>query len=417
MSRLPRSGSFVSASVVVFAIVCSAAALFMELWVIVPAPIYHLWLIAVLASEWSLHIGFVGLGGALLGAFTARRGRGAYAGLAVLCGMLAFAISLYPLLSAWRAAASHKVEISAVRNLFASASPAPGAAQTFEFANVDGRALQLDAYLPDAPPSSEGQTQAITHRPAVVVIHGGSWRSGERSDFPQWNAWLAARGYVVFDIDYRLAPQPNWQTATEDVKHAVIWVKQHAQQFGIDPAAIALLGRSAGGHLALLAAYSAVAPEMRMNDKANASVRAVVALYAPTDLRWGYEHPANQRVIDGPETLRRFTGGTPDTIPEIYRHASPVSYADRNLPPTLLIHGGRDQLVRDEHMSLLMRSLQSSHDNDTHAGGGSPHKAILLPYAQHGFDYNFNGWGAQVTQPVLLDFLDTHLRKVPSGSR
>jgi hypothetical protein len=82
-----------------------------------------------------------------------------------------------------------------------------------------------------------------------------------------------------------------------------------------------------------------------------------------------------------------------------------------------LIHGGRDQLVRDEHMSLLMRSLQSSHDNDTHAGGRSPHKAILLPYAQHGFDYNFNGWGAQVTQPVLLDFLDTHLREVPSGSR
>ncbi|MGI9105039.1 MAG: alpha/beta hydrolase fold domain-containing protein [Pyrinomonadaceae bacterium] len=396
----------------VFALGCSVAAFCTELWVVIPAPFYQLWLVAVVASEWSLHIGLIGLGGALMGTLAARQGgRKARGRVSLLCGTLAFAISLYPPFSMWQIAAAHGVKLSPLRNLLASASPAPRAAQTFEFAYVDGRALRLDAYLPDAPTASDARALATASRPAVVVVHGGSWRSGDRSDFPQWNAWLAGQGYVVFDIDYRLAPQPNWQTATEDVRRAVVWVKEHAAQFGVDASAIALLGRSAGGHLALLAAYTATAPEMNMDGGNDARVRAVVALYAPTDLDWAYDHPANQRVIDGPETLRRFTGGTPDSVPEVYRQASPVTYARQDSPPTLLIHGGRDQLVRDEHMSFMMRSLLAPENaaSQTHDASGRQHQAILIPYAQHGFDYNFNGWGAQLMQQVLLDFLHTQL--------
>jgi acetyl esterase/lipase len=89
----------------------------------------------------------------------------------------------------------------------------------------------------------------------VIVVHGGGWRSGERSDFPSWNAWLADTGYVVFDIDYRLSPPPAWQDAPADVACAVGWVKENAARYGVDPERVALMGRSAGGHLVLLAAY------------------------------------------------------------------------------------------------------------------------------------------------------------------
>lgn len=105
--------------------------------------------------------------------------------------------------------------------------------------------------------------------------------------FPQWNAWLTAQGFVVFDVDYRLPPEPNWRTATEDVQQAVRWIKAWADTFGVDPAKIALMGRSAGGHLVLLAAYTAQESDTT-EVTTNATVRAVVAFCAPTDLRLGY---------------------------------------------------------------------------------------------------------------------------------
>lgn len=387
------------------------------LWVIVPAPLYDLWLVAVVASEWSLYVGSVGLCGAALGAAAARRGRMWAGGGALLCGALATVLSFYPLLSTLPVAAAYGVRLSLARYIFASASPAAHAPQTFVYSTAHGQPLQLDAYLPEAPPAvGTAGAAAASLSPAVVVVHGGSWSGGSRSDFPQWDGWLASHGYAVFDIDYRLAPQPNWQTAVADVKQAVRWVKEHARGLRVDATKVALLGRSAGGQLALLAAYTADEPadeaEMKSAD-GGASVRAVIACYAPTDLRWAYQHPANQRVIDGPATLRRLTGGTPESVSDIYDRASPTTYAGRGSPPTLLIHGGRDQLVREENMSRLAEALQHPEAALPSAGAGSArHNALLIPYAQHGFDYNFNGWGAQVMQRVLLDFLDAHLKGI-----
>jgi acetyl esterase/lipase len=133
------------------------------------------------------------------------------------------------------------------------------------------------------------------------------------------------------------------------------------------------------------------------------SVRAVASFYAPTDLAWAYDNPANEFVINGPATLRRFLGGSPHETPALaarFRLASPVSHVSARTPPTLLIHGGRDQLVREENMHRLAARLTDAN---------VAHDTVFLSYAQHGFDYNFNGWGAQVVQPVLLEFLNKHL--------
>ncbi len=76
--------------------------------------------------------------------------------------------------------------------------------------------------------------------------------------------------------------------------------------------------------------------------------------------------------------------------------ASPTTHVDARTPPTLLIHGGHDQLVRQENLTFLDHLL---------AEADVPHETIVLGYAQHGFDYNSNGWGSQITESVLLDFL------------
>jgi dipeptidyl aminopeptidase/acylaminoacyl peptidase len=81
---------------------------------------------------------------------------------------------------------------------------------------------------------------------------------------------------------------------------------------------------------------------------------------------------------------------------ERYFLASPVAHVSAETPPTLLIHGGQDQLVRSENMTRLAARLKEAN---------APHKTLFIPYAQHGFDYNFNGFGAQIAQSVILDFL------------
>ncbi len=401
----------------VLSIAASIISLFAAIWIIVPAPSFYVWLLAVVASEWSLWLAAlaaIGIIGNLTNDFS---GGKLWRAAIITAGISAVIISLYPLASAVSVARENGVSLSAQQyfaglpqqqsgNTFFTQSEKT----TYTFANVFGTALQLDAYLPPLGIANNGA--------GVIVVHGGSWNGGARSDFPQWNRWLARQGFAVFDIDYRLAPQPNWQAATGDVKCAVGWVGRHAAEFNISPERLVLLGRSAGAHLALLAAYSpgdarlpsscpdtpaayvnnpVISPSE--NTFSDNKVRAVISFYAPTDFLWDYENPANQAVIDGPATLRNFLGGSPDESAELRERfllASPVEHINSQTPPTMIIHGGRDQLVRSENADFLDSKLSAA---------GVPHKTVFIPYAQHGFDYNFDGWGAQIVQPLLLDFL------------
>jgi len=371
-------------------------ALLAVIWIIVPAPAYNIWLFSVAASEWSLWLGALALIGIILCLFN----RGGNLWIAsLIIGSVALIISLYPLFSVVSMAREQNVSLSLGRyfdGLWKRNTSSNNDAKdftTYTFTQVGGKDLQLDVYLPTENTANNGAS--------LIVVHGGSWSAGERNDFPQWNQMFAAQGFTVFDIDYRLA-QPNYLTATGDVKCAVKWIKENAVKFKISPDRIALFGRSAGGHLALLAAYSANdarLPASCSTNETNENVRALVSVYAPTDLPWAYDHPANQRVIDGPATLSRFLGGSPHESVEMrerYILASPVSHIASNTPPTLLIHGGQDQLVRPENMNLLADKLKEE---------GAPHKTLFIPYAQHGFDYNFNGWGAQISESGILDFL------------
>lgn len=369
-------------------------------WIVVPAPAYNVWLWSVAASEWSLWLGAIALIGIVFSLFN-RTGNLWMA--SVLIGIVALGIALYPLFSVISVAQRENVSLSlrryfgGVLNFGNSSENGAKDFTTYTFAQFDGKDLQLDVYLPTA--------KTENNNASLIVVHGGSWSGGERNDFPQWNKMFAREGFTIFDIDYRLA-QPNFLTATGDVKCAVKWVKENAEKFQISPERIAILGRSAGGHLALLAAYSAndakLLPSCGKNETSE-TVRAVVSIYAPTDLLWAYDHPANQRVIDGPQTLANFLGGSPHDSAELkerYVLTSPASHADSAVP-TLLIHGGQDQLVRAENMNLLAEKLIESN---------VPHKTIFLPYAQHGFDYNFNGWGAQISESSILKFLSENTK-------
>lgn len=213
--------------------------------------------------------------------------------------------------------------------------------------------------------------------PGVFVVHGGAWSAGDKGDIGiPADRYLAARGYVVYDVQYRLAPTFRFPAALEDVECALGYLRAH-REGEVDPERVALVGRSAGAHLALLAAYRASRDPVPEGCDRPAAVKAVIALYPPTDLVAAYRDPAEPDLVDAHGTLEAFLGGTPDAVPERYRDATPQSWLDRPVPPTLLIHGEADQIVKPEQSIRLAIALRAA---------GQRVGSLLVPGAGHGFD-------------------------------
>jgi alpha-L-fucosidase 2 len=232
----------------------------------------------------------------------------------------------------------------------AAAAPAHSASwracelrRDIEYARVDGISLRMDASIP------EGTTKA----PAVILVHGGGWIRGNRElDVAPLFKPLSDAGFAWFSIDYRLAKDLiQFGIAIDDVEQAVRFVRAHAAEFNVDSEKIALVGESAGGQLAAMAALRA---------QPDASVRAVVALYTPTDL---VTLVKNSEYI--PPRIRNSVQGTPweGLIMAGLAQLSPIDNVRRDMPPFLFIHGTDDQLVpisQSREMCSRMRQVGAS---------------------------------------------------------
>jgi len=384
---------FVAGVAKVVALVIAVAAALAGALIVVPALGVKMALVAMVASERSGLIAAAAVIALPLAFFGFTRGRRAPSALAVVLAVAAIGISLMPLAQARSLAKARGVSLDMRRYLQAKIdSEGPGHPnQTVTHATVNGTPLALDVYLPRARPTTPG-------RP-VLVIHGGFWAAGQKGEATLESQHLAELGFTVFDIQYRISPQPNWKTATGDVKCAIGWVKQHAEtpEWNVDPKKLALLGRSAGGHLALMAAYTPADPELPAScDAGDTSVDAVISLYAPTDLVWGYKYPANRWVADSRAKMRAFVGGAPDQAGDRYRALSPLERVTTSAPRTLLAHGGRDQMVPHGHMGLLAARLRAM---------GVPCDTLFIPYAQHAFDFVHGGFSDQILEAAVLKFL------------
>ncbi len=382
----------------------------LALLIILPAPSYYLWMTAVGVSEWSVWLLLAGILSLVCGGYTLRSGRrGAAAWAGITLSLVTVICASVPVVEAYRVAAHRGVSLSWSR-YFLGPSGAHALAmidvqRDVEFATPDGHPLRLDVYKPPAStprgPQTDGASRPLL--PAVIVVHGGSWSGGEKSDFESYDRWLAAGGRVVFDVEYRLAnSEQHFPAQLTDIKCAIGWVRNHAAQYHVDPERLALLGRSAGGQLALLAAYTANDPTLHPGSCGDQEtrVRAVVSFYGPTDLAWDYTHPGRPDVIDTRHVLENYLGGSPASAPQAYASASPIAHVSAQSPPTLFLHGGHDQIVLAENVKRIMPKL---------AAAGVPFTYIHLPWANHGFDYNFNGWSSQLAQAEIDKFLDSHL--------
>jgi acetyl esterase/lipase len=371
------------------------SAFLLALLIFVPAPLLLIWMAGLVAKEWSFWL----IVAALAGAIMALRGgtRTAAARIATIPLLLiTMLLALAPMLAAYRSAAREHIHLSFLSYLFGSSMPPVSVVEGIEFARPDGIPLRLDLYRPE-----HGCT-AGARLPAVVVVHGGAWRMGERSELPAFDRWLAGTGRVVIDVDYRLAgPRARFPAQAQDLRSALGWLGRNADAYCIDTGKVVLLGRSAGGQIVLAVAHAAGDARLGVPDDHAVSVKGVVAIYAPTDLVRGYDAPVHPDIIDARGVLENYLGGTPASAPAAYRLASPVTHFHAGSPPTLLIQGGRDAIVSPEQVMIADRRLTAV---------GAPHHLLYLPWADHGFDAHLNGFGGQMAQTAILDFLDHSVR-------
>lgn len=262
-----------------------------------------------------------------------------------------------------------------------------------------GRQEKLDLYSPASRPDS-------TRSPAVLIIHGGGWTSGDKAGEREFitGTTLAKAGYVCASINYELRSPNRWPTNLHDCKNAVRWLRVNAEKLRIDPARIGVIGGSAGGHLALMVAYTSDNKDLdpgALYPGVSDRVSACVDMYGISDVvtRQGTDGSGKP---DG--KYRQSTQLFPESLaaaPEKWKLASPVSHITRDSPPTLILHGTRDTTVDRDQSKELETKLKAA---------GVESRLIMVEGANHAWPLKTDRF--DLTGDVVA-FFDKHLKAKP----
>jgi acetyl esterase/lipase len=245
------------------------------------------------------------------------------------------------------------------------------------------RPLTLDVYL--------GPNRKAL-RPLVLYIHGGGWttghsrQSGAFDDFPRVLASLAARGYTVASLNYRLSSEAPFPAALQDVKAAIKFLRAHDQEYGIDKSKGLVWGGSAGGHLAALAALTCGVKELEPAAPPNATpeamkvaqqsdcVQGAVTWYGVFDL--SRVPNLNGAAAPSPTIAKLLNCGDTACPGKTLAEASPVTYVAASSPPFLLVHGSADKTVAP---------VQSTHFKEVMEHAGARADLVMIPAVDHSF--------------------------------
>lgn len=247
------------------------------------------------------------------------------------------------------------------------------------------RKLLLDIFSPSQ--------KAKDKRVAMLIIHGGGWRSGDRSLHYALAQRLAALGYVCITPEYRLSTEALYPAAIHDIKAAIRWVRKNADKYGIDTSMIVASGHSAGGELAaFMGATNGIKAfeGAGCNNTTSSKVNAVIDI----DGTLAFIHPESGEGDDSKRVsaATHWFGYSKTDNPAVWKEAAPLTHAGPNTPPTLFInssvarmHAGREDFIRVLNQYGIPSSVKTFE--------GSPHSFVL-----------FNPW-FDSTVTIINDFL------------
>ena len=194
-----------------------------------------------------------------------------------------------------------------------------------------GHDLKLDLYIP------EGKGPF----PGIMIVHGGGWVAGTKESFRPTARKLTASGFVVANVEYRLAQEALFPGAVEDCKAAVRWLRSHAAEIHLNPAFIGGVGASAGGHLVAMVALTG---DTRKFEGAGGNPEQSSALQAAVIMGASVDQPAWAKEVTKPiDSQVKFFGGTLAEKGDVYIAASPIAHISKACPPLLFLEGELDR--------------------------------------------------------------------------
>jgi acetyl esterase/lipase len=244
-----------------------------------------------------------------------------------------------------------------------------GVTRVRDIAYGEDPAMRLDVYKPSSSPG--------VPRPGIMSVHGGAWLIGSKREqgIPLLNH-LAANGWVGINVDYRLSPRAKFPDHLLDVKRAIRWYREHAEEHGADPDFLCVTGGSAGGHLAALVALTANVPEYQPDfPDVDTSVRAAVPFYGVYDMG---ALIGNAPGLIGSFMERHVMGARLADDPEAYDRASPLHWIREDAPPFLVVHGDLDTVVPVTQARTFTERLRQA--------SAAPVLFAEMKGAQHAFD-------------------------------
>jgi acetyl esterase/lipase len=430
----------------------SSVGFFLSAWIVIPAPIFSLLILSVGTPEVSpwlwgvnllgglLSLGWLLLKGSIFASITSSVNssiNSSMAFFALSLSIFGLAFSLLPIGQlpstvqtaeaemAWEISPNYRAAIPLELQRLFRPQPFFALDAWRGIKSINRKPIRYTSDLPIPAPAGVSLTLDLYRPPqegiypAIIVVHGGAWREGSPQDNEEFSRYMAAQGYAVWAITYRYAPAHRFPTQLQDVRTALEFIQRRGRDYETDVARIAIMGRSAGAQLAMLAAYS---PEFATGSPIPA-IKAVVNYYGPVDLKAGYYDLPNPDPIDSRAVLLDFLGGTPEEVGELYRAASPINFvkgtnsynsgnnfrnnsgnnsgaSDRSLPPSLLIYGGKDHIVMAKFGQALADRIKARGD-----------RAVFLkiPWADHAFDAVFSGLSNQLALYYTERFLAFYL--------
>ncbi len=264
-----------------------------------------------------------------------------------------------------------------------------GTTADIEYARSDDVGLKLDLHLPRA-----------ANPPVVVYVHGGAWRAGSKADVPI--APLLDHGFAIASVDYRLSTQAVFPAQVHDIKAAIRFLRAKSELFHIDTRRIAIIGSSAGGHLAALVGvtngHAELEGKVGGHLDQSSDVQCIVSLYGASNLQTILSQSTESGLKMRVPALQLLLGGQPPEKTDLAKLASPVAHLDKNDPPLLLIHGDADPQMPPDQSREFAKAYEAA---------ALPVRLIMLKGARHGGETFYDA----TSTGIVVKFLRASLQK------
>ncbi|MET3538549.1 alpha/beta hydrolase [Chryseobacterium limigenitum] len=311
----------------------------------------------------------------------------------LILSVLFFMAQIYFTTVMFSTAKKYNAKVSFSQGLKSSEEPVKPT-ETYSYLTIYNEVQHIDVFRP--------QTKSAVPVIPVILVHGGAFIEGNRTQVGSAANWFKDHGYMVFSIDYPLGKEDrhNWESAANSVVTSMGFIVKNSKKFNVNPNKIVLVGGSAGAALVMQADLGLRKGFAKSYDSPQPPVPAgVIAIYPPVSLSELWQKIDEKKNIDLKYAARKYLGGSPAEVPERYARLNLINQLSKGISPTFIIAGEIDHVVNVEATRKFVKKAEDLK---------LPVSYVEIPYGEHVFDANSNSIAGQIEWDKIEEFLKSN---------